>query len=232
MFDRNPPAFETLEDARRYLRSFVGIAGITNLAYLAISLPFAEDAAPLAIATYSAEWASHYLGREYFRIDPAIIQGLTGILPFDWSSRPYTGAAIKRFFGEAKEFGVSHQGLSFPIRGAYGEKAMFSINSDLSSRDWEQFKSLRFGEIAMFAYFFHLEVLAMCGAMEIQAPQLSKRETDVLKWASEGKSAWESAKIMGLTENTANFYLRNAISKLSSSNKTQAVAVAVRRGIL
>ncbi|MDI5986447.1 LuxR family transcriptional regulator [Halomonas sp. M4R5S39] len=229
----NPPSFKTIDEARSFLKSLTARDEVTNFAYLGISLPRESDNKPLDVTTYSSEWARHYFNKRYHRIDPAIIQGLSGVLPFDWNSRPYTVRRLREFFSVAREFGVSRQGVSFPIRGAHGERAMFSVNSSLPSKDWECFKETHLGDLALFAYMFHLRILELRGIEQV-APNvtLSARELSVIRWAAEGKTAWETAKILGITENTANFYLRNAAVKLSATTKPQAIAKAMRIGLL
>ncbi|PMR70429.1 LuxR family transcriptional regulator [Halomonas heilongjiangensis] len=229
----NPPSFKALDEARSFLKSLTSRDEVTNFAYLGVSLPGEGANKPLDVTTYSSEWARYYFNKRYHRIDPAIIQGLSGILPFDWNSQPYTARKLKEFFSVAREFGVSRQGVSFPIRGAHGERAMFSVNSSLPSKDWECFKATHLGDLALFAYMFHLRILEVRGIAQV-APSvtLSEREKSVIMWAAEGKTAWETAKILGITENTANFYLRNAAVKLSATTKPQAVATAIRIGIL
>jgi DNA-binding CsgD family transcriptional regulator len=62
--------------------------------------------------------------------------------------------------------------------------------------------------------------------------KLTPRERDVLLWASEGKSAWEIGRILSITERTAKFHLSNIYRKLDVHTRTQAVANAIRYGIL
>ena len=65
------------------------------------------------------------------------------------------------------------------------------------------------------------------------APQvLTARERECLKWASLGKTTWEIGRLVHISEHTARFHLRNACSKLSASNRQQAVAKAIHCGYL
>lgn len=57
-------------------------------------------------------------------------------------------------------------------------------------------------------------------------PRLTRREGDVLLWAARGKTAWETAQLLGLTERTVKFYLARACARLEVRNKTHAVASA------
>lgn len=63
-----------------------------------------------------------------------------------------------------------------------------------------------------------------------QAPSLSRREIEVLKLSADGKTAYEIARILNLSERTVNFHVHRAIEKLGVNNKMAAVMVAVRSG--
>ena len=60
---------------------------------------------------------------------------------------------------------------------------------------------------------------------------LTSREREALTWVAEGKSDWEIAVILGLSETTVRFHVDNARKKLGAVNRAQAVArlVAGRR---
>jgi DNA-binding CsgD family transcriptional regulator len=53
---------------------------------------------------------------------------------------------------------------------------------------------------------------------------LTARERDALAWVAEGKSDWEIATILGLSETTVRFHVDNARKKLGAVNRAQAVA--------
>lgn len=61
---------------------------------------------------------------------------------------------------------------------------------------------------------------------------LSARQAECLWWASLGKTAKETALILGVTERTVNFHLYTAFGKLNVHSKHAAVAKAVRCNLL
>ncbi len=61
---------------------------------------------------------------------------------------------------------------------------------------------------------------------------LTSREKEVLCWTAEGKTAYEIAQILDVSERTVNFHINNAITKLGTSNKTQAAVKATALGML
>ncbi|HEY9154060.1 MAG TPA: response regulator transcription factor [Opitutaceae bacterium] len=62
--------------------------------------------------------------------------------------------------------------------------------------------------------------------------QLSPREMDVLRLVAKGLSNKEIAAQLGLVVGTVKIHIANLFSKLSVSDRTQALVVAVKRGII
>jgi DNA-binding NarL/FixJ family response regulator len=63
-------------------------------------------------------------------------------------------------------------------------------------------------------------------------PALTPREVEVLGLISEGKRNKEIAALLGIAERTVNVHLKNIFGKLNVNERTSAVKVAVRRGII
>lgn len=61
---------------------------------------------------------------------------------------------------------------------------------------------------------------------------LTLREREVLWWAAQGKSAWETGKILRISKRTVDEHTQNAAHKLGAANRTQAVAVALRERLI
>lgn len=61
---------------------------------------------------------------------------------------------------------------------------------------------------------------------------LSERELDVLRLLGQGLPNRQIAEALALSEHTIKLHLASIFAKLSVSNRTQAVAVAVRHGLI
>jgi DNA-binding NarL/FixJ family response regulator len=61
---------------------------------------------------------------------------------------------------------------------------------------------------------------------------LTQRELEVLQLLIKGLSNREIGEILGFTENTAKFHIKNILSKLQVSDRTEAATAAFQRGIL
>ncbi|NQV79949.1 MAG: helix-turn-helix domain-containing protein [Alphaproteobacteria bacterium] len=60
---------------------------------------------------------------------------------------------------------------------------------------------------------------------------LSRRETECLEWTAQGKTTWEIAQILCLSDSTVNYYIRNAMKKLTVHTKAHAVSKAAVLGM-
>ena len=65
-----------------------------------------------------------------------------------------------------------------------------------------------------------------------EARSLTVREREVLGWVARGKSAWEIGQILNITKRTVDEHVANAVRKLDAVNRVQAIAIAVRDGII
>ncbi len=61
---------------------------------------------------------------------------------------------------------------------------------------------------------------------------LSQRQLQILQWLHEGKTNWEIARILQLSEKNVAYHVQQIFHKLNVSNRTQAVACAVGLGLL
>ncbi len=202
--------------------------GLSHVAYLGLNIPSPEPEKVHIISSYSDKWCRRYASQNYVDIDPVVKDGLQGILPLDWQFVRDKNERVRRFFGEAGEFGIGRQGLSFPIHGAHGETALFSINSHVKDKEWAELKKEHMRDFQLLAYHFHTKVMEGEGLNITSEVSLSPREIECIKWAAEGKTSWETGMIMGISKSTVDFFVENVRSKLQAVNKTQAVAQAIR----
>lgn len=60
---------------------------------------------------------------------------------------------------------------------------------------------------------------------------LSRREVQCLRWVENGKSSWAIGVILNVSY-TVNFHIKNAMRKLETSTRTQAVVKARQLGLI
>jgi two-component system, NarL family, response regulator len=68
-------------------------------------------------------------------------------------------------------------------------------------------------------------------AERMSQPQLSDRELEVLRLMSVGKTNPEMCDDLCISESTIKFHINNIFNKLGVSDRTQAVVIAIKRGI-
>lgn len=216
-----------------FLRGVAERYGLKTVAYLGTGAPdrMSSPREPYLAVTYCSEWVERYRARGYLKVDPSIQVGLRRILPTDWADFAEQGGALRQFFGEASEFGLGRKGMSFPVHGHGGDRALFSVSADFSEREWRWARRTALRQFPVIAAHLHDAVLRTEGALRAQ-PHLSPRELECLQWTSEGKTVWECGMILGLSPHTVRCYLESARYKLEASSNTHAVSIALRSGLL
>jgi len=61
---------------------------------------------------------------------------------------------------------------------------------------------------------------------------LTARELDVLRLIRDGYRNKQIADQLSISENTVNFHIKNLVGKLQANDRTHAVSIALRRGLL
>jgi DNA-binding NarL/FixJ family response regulator len=61
---------------------------------------------------------------------------------------------------------------------------------------------------------------------------LTPREMEVLQLIRDGFKNKQIASELSISENTVNFHIKNIVDKLGANDRTHAVTIAVRRGLL
>lgn len=209
------------------LRLIAELYGMSHVAYLGLQLPMKEQKLPLVQVTYPASWVDRYVEKGYVKVDPVINTAMKSLLPTDWASLKSESKLVKQLFGEAKEFGVGAQGLTFSIRGAHGERALFSIVGNFSDHEWAAFKRENLPHFNVLAFHVHSLIIKKIGGA-IQDVKLSPREIECLKWASQGKTFEDIGDILSISTSTVKMYLDAARHKLNCLNITHAVVRAIR----
>ena len=69
-------------------------------------------------------------------------------------------------------------------------------------------------------------------AVHVTDDALSQRELEVLKRVAAGNSNRKVAALLGVTEETVKAHMKNIMNKLSANDRTHAVTIALKRGIL
>jgi two-component system, NarL family, response regulator len=69
-------------------------------------------------------------------------------------------------------------------------------------------------------------------ANSMARPELSERERQVLKYMANGRSTKEIGQTLCISESTVKAHVQSILTKLNAMGRTEAVAIAVKRGLI
>ncbi len=165
--------------------------------------------------------------------EPPLRHALCAIRPLDWNSMAAGTPARDSLDRIAARLGIAACGVSYPLISREGRQALFAVQIDAEACEWHRFRRLHDRDMQALAIEFHaLMQGGDAGGASDQTPRLTRRERQALYWAAAGKSYWEIAVILGITERTVRYFMANARRKLNVVSNTQAVAEAAWRGLL
>lgn len=119
-------------------------------------------------------------------------------------------------------------GVCLPAVASDGDRAMFMVGGDRAPVQARELADLSL--IISHLY----QRLTEVSRTPVRAGEnvLNERETACLTWTAAGKTSADIAVILSLSEHTVNHYLNRAARKLDTVNRTQAVAKALRQGLI
>ncbi|OLP59666.1 hypothetical protein BJF93_11400 [Xaviernesmea oryzae] len=214
----------------KILQEVCTLYGLKTAAYFGVNVSSHVREEICIVATYSPEWIEHYRHRKYLDIDPIIRDGFTSMLPIVWTAHDARTAKLKRFFGEALEFGVGTRGMTVPVRGRAGDRGLFTISSEQTAHDWAASRRGLERDMQMLAFHLHQRLLQNAGA-DRPFPALAPRQVECLKWRASGKTNWEISVILDISEKTVEGHLEMARVKLGASTTCHAVAKAINNSL-
>ena len=180
---------------------------------------------------YPAAWNKEYEQKQMSVIDPVVSHCHQSMLPIIWSEELFS--CVPMLWESLETQGLQH-GWSHAIHDE--DNGYCSILS--LARSHCPITAFELYEHRGFSVFMGRHLHALIAptlpkkAETPPASHLSAREIDVLKLAADGKTAYESARILNLSPRTINFHVQSAIVKLRVNNKIAAVITATREGYL
>ena len=218
----------SLEDLSTLLVDLCKPLGLSHIVYHAVNVPGRPQYDPILLLTYDPSWVGRYFAEEYFHIDPVVACARQAFLPLDWANVDQTSRDnVRSFFRDAERHGVGRQGVTIPIRGPRGERALFTLNCHASDAEWRATKQMNMPQFHIIGHFIHERAMSLGTTRGARPPALSRRELECLHHAAHGKMQKKIAYDLGLSESAVRLYLSSAKHKLQSATLTQAVARAI-----
>lgn len=208
--------------------------GVPNFSIVAM-LPEYEGGAraPVVLLKHSDEgWAENYWRKGHFNLDPAIHGAITRVHPFSWSDieNGRMPKEVRDLFSEIREAMPVDGGYLVPVHdeeGFAGFVALYHEDRQLSQKAKAALKL-----IGLYAIERAKELRALRGldiAITGVCP-LTHRQREILSFVADGKSDWDIGKVLNIASSTVNEHVEKAKEAMGVKTRTQAVAIAVRRG--
>ena len=195
-----------------------------------LRMPRDDRALAALISNYPPSWTEHYLRSHYEKLDPVIGTAHAWTEPFQWGLGTDSFELTKSqklFFDEAAEFGIKC-GFTIPIKDQRGSIAAVTFASDTRREEFTRSIQTNQRVLQLMAICLHAHVRRKLWRDPlVDGVELKDRELECLRWASNGKTAWEIAQILGIRERTVNFHLANVRAKLNVCTLRQAITLYV-----
>lgn len=212
----------------RLFESHIAECGFGSYIMTALPVPGVALESLFVANGYPDEWTEIYLREDFSAVDPVARHGASTVQPFEWWEARYDperDPAAHIVMTRAADFGL-RAGYSIPLHHD-GAGAMVTIAGERPA-----FEPGARSAIQLIGIFAHNRIRSLSKLETSKAPLLSAREREILRWAAEGKTAWEISVILAIAERTVKFHMIRAARKLNAVNRTAAVAKALALGLI
>jgi LuxR family transcriptional regulator, quorum-sensing system regulator BjaR1 len=221
-FDRHSTPEDVVDSMSLALKRF----GFTS--FLVVDIPEAiGDAKPTFLLNgWPAAWAERYQREHYYKDDPIAAQCRRAVDPFEWSQVKYDADRHPRaveVMNAGREHGL-HEGFVIPIDRNTGTMSGVTMAGEHPDFEPRAKRAMHF--IGLYAHQKAISLLGRDNGTQ-QKIDLTEGEREVLTWTAVGKSSWEISVILNMSEAGVTWRLKQAMTKLNASNKTQAVVNAM-----
>jgi len=211
--------------------------GVYNNIKYAYAIMNKRNPANFSIISNRTEWFEFYIKNNYQFIDPVLITASHRITPFTWDKDLKIGSGLKlpKIFDMAKNYNVIN-GYTFVLHDHNHNLVVLSIMLDEHCDDdiEEQLENNK-EKIQMLLITTHEKLTENYQSVNTSADFermnqrefFSKRENEIIYWASMGKSYQEIALILGIKLTTVKYHIGNAVKKLGVTNAKHAIRLGV-----
>ena len=187
---------------------------------------------PGIASKYPEDWMSFYAQNNLMAIDPVRQVGGHARRAFRWDEIPTLIRLTnkqEKCLQQGTEAGLFN-GIGVPFHGPHGEAA--GVGLATSERNVEVTPTA-ISMLSLISAQFHTAYVDLSlGPIARPMVQLTNREREVLTWCFAGKSRWEIARILDISEETVKFHVKNCVRKLDADSKVTAVLKALRLGLI
>jgi Autoinducer binding domain len=183
------------------------------------------------LSTYPDAWIEEYISRRYFMADPVVARMLQGPGIFFWDEIPYGGPMTEQFLQAAAAHDIGPAGITCVGENDAGDAFAVTLAVPLSNHAFREFFSPKlpdFVEIVslIIEVFSDLTCSYPRGAAALTCDQIR-----VLR-ALAGGCTKEDLDAIPAMQTSMPYLERSILQSLNASSLVQAVAIAVKHGLL
>lgn len=191
---------------------------------------FVVESYDLANINFTDQWIQSYNEQKIYLVDVTVAENFKNFKTQCWKDTYKKYDTSKKLLHFAADFNLLN-GYSCGVKslGAYNKSSMISFVWNFKTKS-----KLLTGLINYIAPYIHIAMSnSFYASSRMMGGQvITRREREILSWLKDGKTSWDISRILNISEVTVNFHISNIINKLDSTNRVQAVAIALRQGII
>lgn len=199
-------------------------------------LPRDTPVEPNIISNFPREYVQRYREEKLYLIDSVVETARHRITPFPWKTDITMGESHSNIFDIARGYHIS-DGYTFVSHDGNNNMSTLHVCNHSLNNDFTRRIEKNRDRLQMMLLETHERFVQTFGnagllfARDLKNP-LSERESEVLHWASMGKTYEEIAVILDISERTVKFHMRNVVSKLEAVNAKHAIKKASEMHLL
>jgi LuxR family transcriptional regulator, quorum-sensing system regulator BjaR1 len=206
-----------------------------TLGQFGLDVVFVNDGTPrgrhsmLVESGLPRELSTLFQTQDYLQFSPVARMARHSFVPVLWTRETWINESDQRaheFMRIVESFGI-HQGLVVPVRGPAGVEADVSLSGARIDIPPDCVPLIQ-----LLAYYGFVRTWQLNARPARPRRVLTARDRDVLAWAAHGKSTLEIAEVLGISTRSVEEHVRHACRRLGASNRTAAVAIAMRDGLI
>jgi DNA-binding CsgD family transcriptional regulator len=224
---------KTRDELQAEMVRFTRQLGFETFTATAVIDHFLGEAEFIYVDNTPAAYRESYVDRSNAKRDPVMQHCKTKSVPIIWDQSTYVRADQGDKWEDQARFGYRH-GITLALHMPDGRHFVLGVDRDQALAKDPAEVTRMVADLQLFAV--HAQDAAMRilvpAPSDTNLPSLTPRELETLRWTMEGKTAWEVANVLGISERTAVLHANNAMHKLGCVNKHQAVLKALRLGLI
>jgi DNA-binding CsgD family transcriptional regulator len=188
----------------------------------------------ITVANTPDAYRAAFQSPENWKRDPVMQHCKRKSMPLIWGQDTYTAEGAGEIWEEQALYGY-RTGIAMALHLPEGKHFMLGVDRDQPVPNDPAELTRMVADLQLLTVHANeaaARILMPVAKTPGDMPALTPRELEALRWTMEGKTAWETGNILGISERTAVLHVNNAMHKLGCINKHQAVLKAIRLGIL